>query len=90
MAYTHITDNTATVCETGRVRKARITVNKGFTGTITVYDAVGSATTPVVGIVTDPTVGVALEYWDFKTGVKVTASTTCDLTVNTDSSYGPH
>lgn len=90
MAYTHLTDNTATVCETGRVKKAIIQVNAALTGSITVYDAVGSATTPVVAIITNPTVGSRYEYWDFKTGVKVAASGSCDATVSTDSTYGPH
>lgn len=88
MAYAHITDNTATVVDSDRVKKALIQVNAALTGTITVYDAIGSATTPVVAVITNPTVGLRFEYWNFKTGVKVTASTTCDITVSTDSSFG--
>ncbi len=87
MSYSHITDNTATQVETDRVAKAIITVNKALTGTITVYDATGSATTPVMAIITDPTVGTRYEYWSFKNGVKVAASGACDITVSTSGSY---
>jgi hypothetical protein len=88
MSYKHITDNTATVCAGGRISKAEIQVNAALTGSITVYDAIGSDTTPVVAVITNPTVGSQFKYYDFTTGVKVTASGTCDITVNTDSSYG--
>lgn len=88
MSYNHITDNTATVCAGGRISKAEIQVNAALTGTITVYDSATSATTPVVAVITNPTVGSQFKYYDFTTGVKVTASGTCDITVNTDSSYG--
>ena len=88
MAYAHITDNTATNVMTGKVRKAIITVNTALTGTISVYDAI-SGTSPVVAVITNPTVGTQYEYWDFQTGVRIAASTTCDITVSADGSYGP-
>jgi hypothetical protein len=88
--YTHITDSTATVVDNGRIRKAIIQCNAALTGSITVYDEIGSGTTTVVAVITNPTVGSRFEYWDFKTGVKVVASGTCDITVLTDGSYGPH
>lgn len=83
MAYAHITDNTATNVESGPVKKALIQVNAALTGTITVYDAIGSATTPVVAVITNPTVGSRYEYNTLATGFKVTASTTCDITAQT-------
>lgn len=89
MAYNHIVDNTATVVTSGKVRKAAVQVNAALTGTITVYDAIGSATTPVVAIITNPTVGSRYEFWDFQTGFKVTASTNCDITAMSDGSHGP-
>lgn len=83
MAYSHIVDNTATVVDTGRINKAIIQVNAALTGTITVYDAIGSATTPVVAVITNPTVGSRYEYNTLKTGFKVTASASCDITAQT-------
>jgi hypothetical protein len=83
MAYKHITDNTATQVDTGRVKKAIIQVNKALSGTITVYDAIDSDTTPVVAIITDPTVGSKYEYNTLAIGFKVIASATCDITAQT-------
>lgn len=83
MAYSHITDNTATNVANGPVKKALIQVNAALTGTITVYDAIGSATTPVVAVITNPTVGSQYQYNTLATGFKVTASTTCDITAQT-------
>lgn len=80
--YAHITDNTATNVNVGRTNKALIQVNAALTGTITVYDEASTGTTTVVAVITNPTVGSRYEYWTFKNGVKVTASGTCDITVN--------
>lgn len=89
MARSYITDNTATQVETGRVRKAIVQVNAALTGTIKVIDNT-SGTTANVATITNPAVGDRYEYWDFQTGVRIIASTTCDITVSTDSSHGPH
>lgn len=83
MAYAHITDTTATVVDSGQIRKALIQVNAALTGTITVYDAIGSATSPVVAIITNPTVGSQYEYNTLATGFKVVASGACDITAQT-------
>ncbi len=83
MAYKHITDSTATQVESGYIPKALIQVNASLTGTITVYDAIGSATSPTVAVITNPTVGLQFEYHDLMTGFKVVASTTCDITAET-------
>lgn len=82
MAYAHITDNTATQVDTGPIKKALIQVNAALTGTISVYDAI-SGTSPVVAVITNPTVGSQYEYNTLKTGFRVVASTTCDVTAQT-------
>jgi hypothetical protein len=87
--YAHIVDTTVTQVFTGYVRKALIQVNAALTGTITVYNATGSNTTPVVAVITNPTVGSMYEYWDLETGFKVVASTTCDITASGDAGRGP-
>ncbi len=87
--YSHITDSTATVVSSDRIRTAMIQVNASLTGTITVYDAIGSDTSPTVAVITNPTVGTRFIYHDFKTGVKVVASGTCDITVSASATYGP-
>lgn len=88
MAYNNITTATTTQVISGRVNKAKITVNAALTGTITVIDNT-TGSTPVVATITNPTVGSSFEYWDFQTGVRITTSATCDITVNTDGSFGP-
>lgn len=88
MALVHITSNTTTQVETDRVSKALIQVNAAYTGTITVYDNTGSDTTNTVAIITNPTVGLQFEYWNFKLGVKVVTSASGDLTVSTSSTFG--
>lgn len=85
MAYSHVTDNTATNVMTGPVGRAKIQVNAALTGTITVYDNT-TGTSPVVAVITNPTVGSQYEYWDFATGVRVAASGACDITVSADAS----
>lgn len=83
MAYAHITDNTATQVEKGFVKKAIIQVNAALTGTISVYDAL-SGTSPVVAVITNPTVGSVYTYNGLATGFRVAASTTCDITASTE------
>lgn len=90
MAYFYITAAAAVNLQKDRVRKVLITVNASVTGTITISDETGTTGTPVVGIITNPTVGTNYEYWDFKTGVTITPSAISNLTVNVDSSYGAH
>lgn len=88
MAKAYIVDSTATQVDTGFVNKAIIQVNAALTGSIKVIDGT-SGTTANVATITNPTVGSFYEYWGFNTGVRVIASTTCDITVSTDSSFGP-
>lgn len=88
--YKHLTAGSAANITAGRARKAMIQVNAALTGSITVSDETGTAGTPVVAIITNPTVGSQYEYWDFNNGVTVTPSTTCDITVSVDNSFGPH
>ena len=85
MAYSHITDNTATNVMTGPVGHVKIQVNAALTGSITLYDAT-SGTSPAVAVITNPAVGNQFDYWDLKTGVRVAASGTCDITVSADAS----
>ena len=84
----YIVDSTATQVVTGPARKVIIQVNAALTGNIKVIDGT-SGTTANVATITNPTVGSKYEYWDFATGVRVIASTTCDITVGTDGSFGP-
>lgn len=90
MAYSHITASGAVNIAKDRIRAMKITVNGALTGTITVSDEVATAGTPVVAVITNPTVGTVYEYWDFKNGVTINPSATCDITCNADSSFGPH
>lgn len=88
MAKSYIVAAATTQVFTGISRKVLITVNAALTGTITVIDGT-SGTTGNVAIITNPTVGSSYEYWDFKDGVRIVTSATCDITVNADGSYGP-
>ncbi len=88
MAYKHLTASGAVNLATNAISKVKITVNAALTGTITTSDETGTSGSPVVGIVTNPTVGSVFEYWDFKNGVTVNPSATCDITVNISTSYG--
>lgn len=90
MAYVHITASGAVNQATGRLRKVSLQVNAALTGTITISDETGTAGTPVVAVITNPTVGSYYEYWDMKNGLTINPSGTCDITVNMDSSFGPH
>lgn len=89
MAYRNVLTGAAVNIENNHVRKVLITVNAALTGSIIVSDETGTAGTPIVATITNPAVGDRYEYWDFKTGVTITPSTTCNITVNTDGSYGP-
>ena len=84
--YSYIVDNTATQVEIGKVSRVTIQVNAALTGSIKVIDNT-TGTTANVATITNPTVGSRYEYWDFKTGVLIIASGSCDITVCTDSSY---
>lgn len=87
MAKSYIVDSTATQVVTGYTRKAIVQVNAALTGTIKVIDNT-TGTTANVAIITNPAVGNQFEYWDFTSGVRIIASTTCDITVSTDGSFG--
>lgn len=89
MAYHHITSSGAVNQENGRISKVIVSVNAALTGTITLSDETGTAGTPAVAIITNPTVGTYYEYWDMKSGLTVNPSATCDITVSTSSTYGP-
>ena len=88
MARAYITDTTETNVATGASRKAIVQVNAALTGSIKVIDGT-SGTTANVATITNPTVGSRYEYWDFTSGVRIIASGACDITVSTDSSFGP-
>lgn len=81
MAYTNVTGTAAAVIMTGKVQKAIIQVNTATTGNIAVYDNT-SATLPLVGTITNPTVGSQYEYWTLTTGLSVKSSVACDITVS--------
>lgn len=89
MAYKHITLGSATNLAKNAVSKVKITVNAALTGSITVSDETSTTGSPIVGVITNPTVGTTYEYWDLQNGVTVTPSTTCEITVNMSSTYGP-
>lgn len=89
MAYKHITANSAVNISKSAVSKVKVTINAALTGTITISDETGTAGTPVVGIITNPTVGSYYEYWDLQTGLTVTPSATTEITVNVSSTFGP-
>lgn len=89
MAYVHITSSGAVNQAKGALRKVKVTVNAALTGTITLSDEVATAGTPVIGIITNPTVGTTYEYWDIKNGLTVNPSATCEISLNIDTSYGP-
>lgn len=85
MIYSYIVDGTQTQVYTGQVRRALITVNTALTGTIKVIDG-ASGTTANVATITNPTVGSQYEYWGLQNGLRVIASTTCDITASADLS----
>jgi len=86
MAKTYITTATTTQVS-GPCKKMLITVNNSLTGTIGVIDG-DSGTTVNTALITNPTSGNRYEYWNFAIGARIVTSATCDITVNTDGSYG--
>ena len=86
---THITTGSAINLATSKVRKVHVTVNAALTGTITISDETGTSGSPVIAIITNPTVGTSYDYYDFTKGVCVTPSTTCEISVSVSSSFGP-
>lgn len=87
MAYQNVTTAT-TVQVSGPCRKIMITVNNGWTGTITVIDNT-TGSTPLIGTITNPVTGNFFEYFNISTGARITTTGTVgDITVNTDGSYG--
>lgn len=77
MAHFHITTTAATTVGKD-IRNLLVTINATLAGTVTIADSVGT-----VAIITNPTVGTFYEYWDLSGAVTVTASATCEITVNT-------
>jgi hypothetical protein len=88
MAKTYITAGQITQCFTGTARKVIITVNTALTGTIGVIDGTTGGT-PNVAVITNPPTGGFYEYWDFQSGVRISTSAACDITVSVDTSHGP-
>ena len=88
MAYFHITSSGAVNLMKGYVSKVVITNNAAYGGTITISDETGTAGTPIVGVIATPAVGNRFEYWDMGNGLTINPSGTCDITVNTSSSFG--
>ncbi len=90
MIYAHHTatgpDATSHVY-TGAVREAIIQVNAALTGTITISDETATASTPVVAVITNPTVGTRYVYRGLTKGLTVVPSTTCDITTSADISF---
>ena len=87
MARALIVDTTATQVADSPQKKVVIQVNAALTGNIKVIDGT-SGTTANVATITDPTVGSRYEYWDFTSGVRIIASTTCNITVSTYGGFG--
>lgn len=81
MAYTRITTTAPSIVMTGKVNKAIVQVNTATTGTISIYDNV-TATLPLVAAIVNPTVGSKYEYWTLNTGLSVSSSVACDITVS--------
>lgn len=86
MLYKHITASGAVNVYQGLVKKAIVTVNGAITGTLTISDETGTTGSPVVAIVTNPTVGTQYVYGGLTTGFTINPSTTVDITVTLDIS----
>ena len=76
MAYSYVTVSGPQLIMAGKVKKAIVQVNNAITGTLTIADSATAAATPVVGAITNPTLGSKFEFWDIKDGLCVGASTT--------------
>lgn len=85
MIFSYITTGTTTQVWTGASKKVHISVNTALTGTITVVDA-ATGGTGTIAVITNPTVGLQLEYWGLLNGVQIVTSTSCDITVSVDFS----
>ncbi len=90
MAYAHLTASGATGSNVaqGHTRKVIIQYNNTVAGVTTVSDESGTAGTPVVATITNPTLGQRYEYWDMKNGVTVQSTVNVDMTVSTSSGQG--
>lgn len=72
----------------GKSNGIAIQVNASLTGAITVIDNT-TGSTPVIATITNPTVGSYFQYrGKFNTGVRITTSATCDITIATDGGQG--
>jgi len=83
----YITGATTTQVATNAIKHVVITVNTALTGTITVIDGT-AGTTANVAIITNPTVGLVLHYYDFQLGVRIVTIATCDIAVAALGTYG--
>lgn len=81
MAKAYIVDTTQTQVLAGACKEVIVQVNAALTGSIKVIDGI-SGTTANVATITNPTVGSFYTYRDFINGVRIIASTTCDITVS--------
>lgn len=87
MAKSYITAAATTQVRDSPAKKVIVQVNAALTGTITVIDG-SSGTTANVAIITNPTVGLRFEYYDFTVGVRIVTNATCDITVSTYGGFG--
>lgn len=79
--WRNLTSGTNVVKETSGFLR-RLVINKGFTGTITIYDNT-AASGDKIATITDPAVGQNFNFFcDFNTGLTVVLSTTGDVTVS--------
>lgn len=81
ISKSYIVDTTETQVGTGNHKKVVVQVNAALTGNIKVIDNTTGSTANVATI-TNPTVGSRYEYYGFTSGVRIVASTTCDITVS--------
>lgn len=86
MAKAYIVDSTATQVLSSPCSRVVIQVNAALTGSIKVIDGT-SGTTANVATITNPTVGSFYQYWDFANGVRIIASTSCDITVGAETGF---
>jgi len=85
MIFQHFTAGTAANIYPLKAKRVHITINAALTGTIILSDETGTSGSPIVATITNPTVGLAFEYWGLNTGVCITPSTTCDITVSVET-----
>ena len=82
MAYSYIVDSTATQVESGYVGHAVITVNLTAAQTVKIIDGTSGSTANVATIAAC-TQGNVFHYYGLKTGLRVIASGTVDITAAT-------